>query len=262
MKSKKVVVLSDLHCGHRSGLTPPGWQYSKEASDETNRRFADMQSSMWNWFSDSIKKLGKIDVLIINGDAIDGKGERSGSTELIEPDMLKQADMATEIIHHINAAKVFMTNGTPYHTGKGEDIETVIAKGVNAEIRGHHFIDINGVMFDVKHKTSGSNVPHGRFTAIARDALWNEIWSLNKNGQPLADVVIRSHVHYLAYCGDNRKLGIITPALQGFGSKYGERQCSGMVDVGFIYFDVNNGGYSWSEELFYDEYLKAPISRA
>ena len=63
---------------------------------------------------------------------------------------------------------------------------------------------------------------------------------------PKADVLIRSHVHYYDFDGDFDWLGMTTPALQGYGSKFGGRKCTGTVDVGLVYFDVKGkDDYTW-----------------
>jgi hypothetical protein len=67
--------------------------------------------------------------------------------------------------------------------------------------------------------------------------------------QPKAGIVIRSHVHYFGYCGDARAMMLTTPALQGFGGKYGSRQCSGTIDVGFISLECCEGEYSWQAHI-------------
>lgn len=245
-QSRRVVVISDLHCGHRAGLTPPNYQYpkypkscAKDLIDEDRLNFGNQQRAMWRWFEAEIKRLQPIDVLIVNGDAIDGKGERSGGIEQLEPDMAKQADMAAEIINFINATKVVIVAGTPYHAGKAESFEAYIARETNTVKYGKHlFLDINGVVFDCKHKIGSSSIPHGRYTALARTALWNLVWS--EENTPRADVFIRSHVHFFAQCGNNRFRAYITPALQGFGSRYGELECEGVVNIGFLSFDVTN----------------------
>lgn len=261
-KSKRVVVISDTHCGHQAGLTPPGWQFNKNSSDKGRKNFQELQEKQWDWFSKSIKALGKIDILILNGDAIDGKGERSGTTEQLEPDMFKQADMAIEVVNFIQPTKTIMTYGTPYHTGQGEDVEGIIAKEVDADIKGHQFVDINGVIFDIKHKVGSSTVPHGRYTPIAREGLWNDLWSLEENGQPRSNVLIRSHVHYFSCIMNSTRLAMTTPALQGFGSKYGTRQCSGIVDIGFIHFDIEQEDYTWEHHRYTADVLKAQILQA
>ena len=67
---RTVMMISDLHCGHAAGLTPPKhrpyipkWKSFYEQWDE-----------MWQEYIKNIK-LVQPDTLIICGDAIDGKGE-------------------------------------------------------------------------------------------------------------------------------------------------------------------------------------------
>lgn len=255
---KRVVVISDLHCGHRAGLTPPGWQYPIDIHDESIHKYAKQQRAMWEWFTATIDSLQPIDALIVNGDAIEGKGDRSGSTELIEADRIKQTDIAAECIKYVNPKyKIFLVYGTPYHTGKDEDFETIITKSMNVDTKicSHPSFDIYGKIFNVKHKVGGSSIPYGRHTAISRASLWNLLASERK-AEPRADVIIRSHVHYFAYNGDWKHLNIITPCLQGFGSKFGTRQCDGTIDIGLIYFDVHDGGdLQWGFRLMDQEFL-------
>jgi hypothetical protein len=248
--AKRIVIISDLHCGARSGLTPPGWQSPEDSGDHEIETFARNQRITWEWFSRRIESLRPIDYLFINGDAIDGKGERTGGTEQIQADRNKQVEMATAIIQFIESPKIVMTYGTAYHTGREEDFEYTLAGKVNADkIGGHEWVDVNGLVFDLKHKVGSSQIPHGRYTAVAREALWNLVWSAH-DGQPRADVVVRSHVHYFAHCGNADSLALTTPALQGWGSKFGVRECAGTVDIGFLHFDVQEGGkYTWEAHL-------------
>jgi hypothetical protein len=68
---------------------------------------------------------------------------------------------------------------------------------------------------------------------------------------PKVNVFIRSHVHYFAYCGDEGFHAFITPALQGWGSKYGERQCEGTVGFGFMVFDIASlEDWGWKPYVF------------
>ena len=241
---KRVAVIADLHCGHRVGLTPKKYQ-----SAICGRKYYDIQRELWQSYTEILDGLKPIDSLIVNADCIDGRGERSGGVELIAPSRMKQTDMAIECIQEVGADKISMTRGTPYHTGFKEDWEDIIAKAVGAEIGEHEWPEVNGLIFDVKHTIGNSSVPHTRGTSIKRDKLWNGIWA-ERDMQPQAKVFIRSHVHWFDYSGDVDTLCIYTPALQGMGSKYGARQCSGTVDWGLIYFDVfKNGDYEWNWKI-------------
>lgn len=241
---KTVLPIGDLHCGHKVGLTPPEWQHRPDWKDQQNR--------LWTYFKNDLKQVrassptGEIDILIVNGDAIDGNGYRSGGIEQSEIDWDRQCEMAIDVINYIGAKQVYMTYGTPSHvSNNGSQEEYKIAKAVGASITGHLFLDIEGVMFDVKHKIGSSSVPHGRASALMKAILWNQRQA-QEGAQPRADVLLRSHVHYHVYAGDHDTLGVTLPCLQGPGSKYGIEQCEGIVDFGLAWFNVEDGAYDWS----------------
>ena len=237
----RVVICSDFHCGHRVGITPPDW------INRSVKNKIPVQQEMWDRFSGAIDQLKPIDYFIGNGDMIDGDGGLSGATELIAPDRNEQVDMAIQVIEYVEAKKHAFTYGTPYHVGQVEDFEDQIAKHFNAPISGQEQYNINGTIIDCKHKIGNSSIPHGKGTAISKERLWNVVWSEHEE-QEKADIIIRSHVHYYWACEESTWLGIITPALQGQGTKFGSRQCSGHVDFGFIWVDCyKDGGFTWGK---------------
>lgn len=249
---KRVGIISDLHCGHGVGLTHPDWQNRYVKNDRTKRnKYLDVQKQCWDFYYKTIMALKPIDILIVNGDCIDGREEKDGGVELITTDRQQQAEMAADAIKIASADKIFITYGTPYHvSSSGEDYENLVKEYVRAEkIGSHEWLDINGKVFDVKHKVGSGGLPHTRFTSIARENLWSMIWA-EREEQPKSDIIIRSHVHYFGYVGNGDFLGMTTPALQGMGSRFGSRQCSGTVDFGLISFDIDpNGRYQWNVHL-------------
>jgi hypothetical protein len=250
-RSKRVAVLADFHSGHEFGLTPPAWWNRRRTNQARVSKAGDFQRKLWAFYSKSIDTLKPIHILIVNGDSIEGKGERSGGMELITSDRNEQVRMAREAIEYAEAPIVRLTYGTRYHTGRDEDFEAALkdqlaASGkCKAEIHGHDFLNVNGVNLDIKHKVGSSSVPYGRTTAISKDRVWNVIWNSEHERQPKADILIRSHVHYHTFAGSSSWLGVTTPALT-YNSAFGIRECAGLVDVGFMVFDFDeNGGYSW-----------------
>ncbi len=240
-KSKRLVALGDLHCGHKAGLCPPSW-FGGSKEDQAR------QIETWDLYQAMAKRWKPINALLVNGDAIDGKGERSGGTELLTSDRAEQVQMARVCIDQWEAPRIFMTHGTAYHTGKDEDWEAVLAQQLDADIRPRHWIDVNGVTFDAKHKVGASSIPHGRHTAIEKSRLWNALWAERKQ-QPKAKVVLRSHVHYFSFSGDAYHLCVVLPALQCAATKFGGRQCDGTVDWGIVVFDVPpDGEYAWESD--------------
>jgi hypothetical protein len=255
---KNILVISDLHCGHKAGLTPPGFLPTEGLP--LDKVFISAAKEYWNFFESGIRTSGPFDIVIVNGDLIDGKGRKSGGTELWTTDMEGQCDMATAALRKIpvkKGVKFIITKGTSYHVGEAEDWENLIASRMDAQIGDHLWADIEGVVFDLKHHPAGSSgIPQGRHTGVAKDRLWNLLWSRD-NIQPDSQVFIRSHVHYHNHCGGPDWLAMTTPALQGFGSKFGARRCSGQVDFGFVTFQVNKGTYSWQAHI-----AKLPTQKA
>jgi hypothetical protein len=134
-----------------------------------------------------------------------------------------------------------MTRGTPYHTGKYEQFEDLAAEKLGAYIDNSLDIKVNGKMFNFKHKVAGSTVPYGKSTAVIKEAFWNLVQSAY-NEVPFADVVIRSHVHYMMINQDSMRYSITTPALQ-LNSRYGQQQCTGLTDFGFLVIDIYDNGH-------------------
>jgi hypothetical protein len=258
-KSKRVLVVNDFHSGHLVGLTPPKHDIKHENPDFF--KLDKMRRTYWNYFDREVKALGPIDITIVVGDCIEGKNEKAGGTELLEADTTKQCMIAETILKGINTDKMFMVYGTNYHTGDVMDAERTIADSVGAtKIGSHDWIDVNGLIIDYKHHVGSSQVPYARHTAVARERMWNLFWN-EWDEFPKADVFLRGHVHYYDFCGGYGWLAMTLPALQGYGSKFGSRICSGTVDFGFVHFDVTDkDNYSWAHHILKIRRSKQPIT--
>lgn len=236
---KRVLLFADSHCGAVTGLTPPSYQYkfiSDPPSEEVRIRnkWARQQHESWQWYVNTLGVLGHIDVCMINGDCIDGTGKKSGGTELITTDRKEQVAMAVECANKIQADHYIMTFGTPYHCGNNEDFELDIAKHLGCKIGGHEWERVNGVVFDLKHKQSNCKNPStGLFNEIVDNREWAGVGE-----QPKADVLVRSHTHRFCIHRVEDTIGISTPSLQTYGTKFGARQCSRKVQFGMIALDV------------------------
>lgn len=243
--TKRVGIFADTHCGHKAGLTHPKHEPNKGSAD------AEMRRLLWELFINKVNALKPFDVAIFNGDMIDGKAKKDGGRGIIEPSQLEQAQWAASIIEEVGAPKVVETFGTAYHTGTEEDFEATIkdkfSKSYSPEYHlvGHGHVDVNGCIFDIRHKVASSQIPHGRLTAVKRAKVWADIWR-DAGVIPQSDIIIRSHVHYHEASTTRDCLAMTTPALQGLGNIFGERICDGMVEWGFLWFDVESSdNYDW-----------------
>jgi len=255
---KRGLVIADFHSGHEIGVTPPNWDALR--GNEHHRELYGVRRYNWDWLDARVKAYQPFDFTILNGDLIDGKGERSGGTEQLYMDRDDQVEMAVDILKRWKLGDIFMAYGTPYHTGTMEDWERDIAKGIEAvKIGSEDNINVNSCVINYKHYIGRSSVPHGRHTAIAKENLWNILWS-ERGEYPRAHMLFRAHVHYYYHTGSADWVGITLPAACAYGTKYGTRQVSGTVDCGFVVIEIDRKGrFKWQPELLRFP-LKAPTS--
>lgn len=237
---KRILAVGDLHCGHKAGLTPPDWWSGRDP-------WRSRQQEMWELYLKGLELCGDITCVLGGGDFLDGKGEKSGGSELITTDRLEQAQMAVACLDEIKTQRFVLVRGTPYHTGKSEDFEDVVATELrermySATIGNHEWVDVDGAIFDIRHHVGGSSTPYSRSTAISKTRLWNLLWAEREN-QPKANVFLRWHVHSFNRAGGRDWQAYTCPALQGMGSKFGELRCEGTVDWGMLWFDVDQSGH-------------------
>lgn len=242
----RLLLTSDRHSGHEYGLpTPDTWAPEETALGKTQRE-------LWRFYADSVDALKPIDGIIDNGDAIDGKGKKSGGTELATADRIKQCEAAAYGINYAEADDVGLIYGTPYHTGGDEDFEDVIAPMVHAKmIGGNEAVEINGRVIRLRHKLDTTKAPYHQYTAMAREAVQDIIkadeWKPNHK---VADVLIFSHRHRFSHIEDgNGRHVFVTPSLQ-WHTKYGGRECGGLIHFGIMWLDIyNDGRIEWGKKV-------------
>jgi len=242
---KRVIMMGDTHCGSRAGLTPPGYQETKSTS------FGKLQRELWRHYKRMCVDYSDSDVMLFSGDAIDGKGFRSGGTELITSDRLEQAKMAADVIAEMKPKQIGMVHGTPYHTGVDEDFEYVVAKrlqdkyGIPTRLHSWLYIKVEGIVFHMRHKVGGSSRPHTAHSAPAGEALGVKMWEGEYHDWPQTDITVRGHRHKASRSWTT-ELGdvIVLPALQAAHTKFGGRSCMSVVDWGVWPCIVDGDSYS------------------
>jgi hypothetical protein len=226
--------------------------FDSKPTDTSSLKYAAYKARRLGWanFVEGVQSLQPIDILINCGDNIDGRGEASGGTELLLPKRTEQVDMAAEVIKSIKAKKIFMVRGTPYHVGKDDNYEDAIATAVKAEkIGDHDYISVNGLVFDYAHTVGGSALPNGRFAPLARERLLNLLWA-EHDEFPKADVILRGHRHYHAYCGEPGWLAMTIPGLQS-SSHFGRIQVRYTIHTGLVWFDVESKeDFTWDSIIW------------
>lgn len=203
----RAVIISDLHCGNRWGLAPPEWH-----SDQVP-----WQKQFWEYYTNTIKQIGAVDCLFVNGDLIDGP-QRKDAVTLLETNLKKQCEMSIRCIEQVKTKSIEIIKGTGYHTDNGLNLEEIIADQFDIEAVDDLRIEINGLKIYFRHVVGRSDIPYGQYTQLGKELINELLQSIQEDYDP-AVLHIRSHVHYSVRVGMQDNFGnyrtiYTTPALQ------------------------------------------------
>ena len=253
-----LLLIGDNHAGHIHAPTPPG----EHRTDPNTPRGA-LQARVWDAAIGCMVRAREWVRAMTGteprrclhlGDAIDGKGERSGGTEQLEADRIKAArEIAAPLILATGCEEFAMVYGTGYHAGLTEDFEDEVvfalrAAGVKACISSQLHINLGCVRVHAKHYIGGSSIPHGVHTASAREREVHLQWERDA-GWPSARIALRGHKHRYHYEGTVETISCVLPALLPPHTKYGGRRCFSPVDFGVAAL-VYGGAYGYDLRAF------------
>ena len=211
-KPKKIGIVADLHCGSKWGLLSPDNEEHKQNIG---------QKYLWDCWLHLAKTWGKLDMLIINGDMIDGKQRKSDGTGILTANLSEQADMAIEcveaFVERTAPTKIIRSAGTPYHEGFDGTLKHFDTRfGLKRrQVHGLDPFDIvlaDGIIINVKHHPEGAAALY-LGTLQDRETLWATITE-DRQGLPRAQFLIRSHLHMYGRFDGCGKIHAITPCFQ------------------------------------------------
>ena len=211
----RIGIVSDLHCGSRWGLRP-----NPHLSD-----FQVTEANLWLWecWLRLIDLFPPLDLLILNGDLIDGPQKRSDGTGLVSTCVGEQTGMAIQALKPLvaKAKKVIRMSGTPHHETFHGPLSALDA---TFDIRRPEaprdmvrdiYLDggpddpDNSIILNVKHNPEGQKTLY-LGTVLDRETRW-AVLAEAAHDLPKANFIIRSHIHFGSFFGDlSQKKTIIT----------------------------------------------------
>jgi hypothetical protein len=244
--SKTIVVVADIHDGNINAVCTP--EAARRIPHKRKRKLADQLYEGWQWCIDQLSKK-ETDLLIVNGDAIDGSNYKDLGSEVWTTSMGQQADDCVELLKEYRYRNVICTTGSGYHVKRGNDeFEEILSKALitretdgriskmlrdngipnvveikegNTRVQSHlyrytdykwKFKALNEI-FSVTHHIGFSQVEFYRSTPLAREMVTTELDSYKfapEDTRPT--ILIRSHAHYYVMLDYSGSTGIITPA--------------------------------------------------
>jgi len=219
MKTKviKGLVTGDWHVGSAFGLFPDDFTLSTGARVRLNTG----QKYLLDCYHKMLARLPKrLDFVIFNGDLVDGLARKVEGRWRVEPDPDFQVKAALELAQPIarRARAVYVTRGTPYHSGSGSSGDELFAREIGAvqDPMGHYAwswipaLDVGGIRLDIAHHRS----VFMRYEASVgeREIQFDKIVAEIK-GSP-SDLIIRSHGHRFFFLNMEGSLFVAVPAFE------------------------------------------------
>jgi len=241
---ESIGVVADLHCGSRWGLFPPRW---------SNVRQNVGQRYLWRWWLWHVEKWKEIlggkplDLLVVNGDLIEGKQPRSRSTGLVTADLQEQAEIGAlclkPLVDALRPRKRVRTTGTDYHEGPDNPLPSVDEK-FGFRVVDELNVNLERGVLQAQHNPGSCGAIY-KGTIIDREILWSVIAAALQKA-PDATFIVRSHLHYFHMMQTHSKTFILTPCWQ-LQTRYARKnRYRWTPDVGAVLLvrdDTAYGGY-------------------
>jgi hypothetical protein len=215
------------------------------------------------WREAARGEYGEPDVLVVNGDAIDGPNRKKSGVGTWATDLMIQADNCVSLLKMWKARQLFIVRGSGYHVeanNSGLQCEEYIARQLGAVEVPHQdhikpdrrersgfewYIHLGEITAHFAHKISVSKVFHYQTTPTARQMLQAKLNDRLRHeiAKHHTKIVVRSHAHYFNHIEFSGSKGYVTPcwkALDEFMLANGPLDIS--PDIGFLPFTVTEGG--------------------
>lgn len=205
------IIVSDFHAGSRHGLCPPhdiqlqdgGGSYKPSRLQRVVHEYWDF---FWNEWVPSVCH-GQPFVVVVNGDAVDGRPFRS--VHHISDNPEDQHSIAMQLIEPIvdRAERAYIVRGTEVHVGKSgcqeERIARELAKAFPGKVtpdRDGHFsrndlwLRVGNGLCHLLHHIGTTGTSHYESTAVLKEFI-AELEQAARWGQEPPHVIARSHRH-------------------------------------------------------------------
>jgi hypothetical protein len=253
--SKTLGIISDMHVGSVYALYS-GYGSAKITPD---------QQTLRDWWIHCADAIGKCDLLLLNGEPVEGTHYKSNAYELWSASIADQCDDAERLIRQWKYDKLLLTRGSKYHSQDGHtSYEELLARKMGAiQYQGlfgkglallqnqkqllynaytgdytdyYAFFEIHNKLFLATHEIGFSKQKASRSGAISRALVNMELergkwYNVNRN----LDCLINSHDHYYVHLEyATPPMGIISPCFKMSDSHLHHGGMAIMPDIGAV----------------------------
>lgn len=209
-------------------------QRGKKIKYQWQNNIHEFNEGLWQ---QCINKFRKVHYVIGNGDIIDGKNP-NGIAHVLTDDVVEQSKMAANgyFREFSNATKIFITGGTPYHSGYDHTAEEEICDmiGSNAFFFDELIEDIAGIRVFANHHSA-----HTKNKAASIETKMRELMGA-KDYYGDVKLMVVSHNHKACTVQFGGMTGVMTPGWQHKTPYAVGRNLITPSDLGWIVINVTD----------------------
>lgn len=270
----RIVCISDLQVGSNLGIMPEKAWVSEREKEETPNR---IQEALLKAYNETVRAWSKPDILVVNGDAIEGGQPRERGVPVWSTNSTDHVDAAAILIDKWQAKKAFVVRGTGYHVNTdGIPFEELLARkiknGVKISLSGNNFsdyqlwlqpLDSNKVFF-FAHHIETTKIFQYMATAPAREVAMHKLNAdeISPTNEP-PNVMVYSHRHMYVDSGfESGRRVFVTPGWQvqtPFGKK--RSPAGAIAHIGALRFTTKGDDFEWELKTYKLPEFKARLVR-
>jgi len=249
---KTMLAIGDLHVGNEGAVMPEDFMSESENPAKRRRHFPNkIQRILLDKWYDMVDKYQRCDILLLNGDIVDGKNYKDTGMGCWTTDTSLQVEAAKQLIKLIKPRQIIGTSGSPYHSDRNPNGDKLAVEACGGTFKGGFAnITINGTRIHAMHKVSVSKSSwQYRTTPVARGMV---LAALNESDLGHYDISLRSHAHYFTYAGFSSSLGMILPCWKSYDS-FGDLNIEhANPAIGYVAFQFeDDGSYCWHHDIMH-----------
>jgi predicted phosphodiesterase len=244
--TKKVLVIGDTHVGSDVALMPEEIMLRSRNRISAN----EVQLAILKEYYDMIDDVGTVDILVLNGDLVDGTNYYGEGVGVLTTHMPTQAKVAVELLSEIKARRVVGCPGTAYHSKKNPNLDEQVIEALGGVCMDEVGLNIGQTRFYANHRTSvRMNQWEARPQSVAKDILMAE---LNAMDFGKFDIICKGHAHYYIGLDNGSSVGFVCPCWKGRDdfAKKSVNPFAFNPSIGWLMFNIgNHGEFSWSRSI-------------
>lgn len=242
---KKVLFLGDLHGGSNVGMSTDE-MYNEDGNLIHQNS---VQKAISKQFYKMIDDVGRVDLLVLNGDMVEGVNYAEDGVGNWTNDMDIQVANISDVIKDIKFRRCVGTTGSRYHTGSNPTNDKRVVERVGGTYMKEISNTINGVRIYATHKAMCHKNKQTRPSAITMSMVASEINSMDFGK---CDIIVHNHTHQYAAVDLGKCIGFLGPCYKGrddFAIK-SVSPLSFNPSIGYILVDIDTDGtFSWYKDI-------------